>query len=483
MKKIRILPLLLALLLLFNTAIPVYAAEDPQETTVPTEETLPTETEPLTIAPGLTDSVLGFNAGRSLKSVGALNLNVKAALLYEINSDTMVYANNIDAQVYPASLTKVMTCLVALERGNLDDTVTVSETALSGMDPDGSNVALRVGEEMSLREMLYCVMLASANDACPVVAEHIAGSEEAYVQMMNEEAQHLGCTGTHFVNTHGLHDDGHYTTARDMLRIFSAALEHDFFRELYSTVHHTVPATNLCGERELSSTNLMKNGDATPDYLDKRVEGGKTGFTTPAGRCFICTAQDGDLHYISIVLGSKSEWLDNGAVVYHNFMDTESLLDFGFEDFAFVQAFTPLAPVGQLEVSMSPDKAVVAPSETVTALLPTDYVAKDLKTSFTLSSPTLEAPLEAQQHVGTAQLYYKNVCVAEAPLVTVNAVRQNVIAYKAVKAAQSLASSPWKLVVLVLFLVLIVFLILLLRAAILRSKAARRRRVRRRRRR
>ena len=479
MKKNKLLSLFLAFILVFGLTVPALAEDD--ETTESTVETSPPETEPQTLAPGLTDSVVGMNAGRSLAGKADLSLNDKAALLYEINSGTMVYAYNIDTQLYPASLTKVMTCLIALENGDLDDIVTVSEEAVSDLDPDGSNVALQPGEEMSLREMLYCVMLASANDACPVVAEHIAGSEAAFVQMMNDEAQRLGCTGTHFANTHGLHDDAHYTTARDLLRIFSAALENEFFRELYATVHHTVPATNLCGPRELSSTDLMKNDDETPDYLDSRVEGGKTGFTTPAGRCLMCTAQDGDLHYISIILGAENEYLDSGAIVYHNFMDTESLLDLGFEGFAFTQALSPEAPIGQADVSGSAQKAVVAPSQVVTALLPTDYDTTALSTSLDLNSGSLQAPLEAGATVGTVRLSYKGICVAEAPLVTMNPVRQNVISYLTARAAGSIVSSPWKLIVLVLFLALVIFGILLLRAMILRRRHRRRSRRNRRR--
>ena len=480
MKKNKFLSFFLALVLVFGLALPA-AAEDGAETTETTVETTPAETEPQALAPGLTDSVMGMNAGRSLAGKADLSLNDKAALLYEINSNTMVYAYNIDAQLYPASLTKVMTCLVALRNGDLDDIVTVSADAVSDLDPDGSNVSLQPGEEMTLREMLYCVMLASANDACPVVAEHIAGSEAAFVQMMNDEAQRLGCTGTHFANTHGLHDDAHYTTARDLLRIFSAALEIDFFRELYSTVHHTVPATNLCDPRELSTTDLMKNDDETPDYLDSRVEGGKTGFTTPAGRCFMCTAQEGDLHYISIILGAENEYLDSGAIVYHNFMDTESLLDLGFDGFAFTQALSPDAPIGQAAVAGSAQKAVVAPSTVVTALLPVDYDSTALDAHLELNSGALQAPLDAGQEVGAVRLSYQGVCVAEAPLVTMNPVRQNVISYLTTRAAGSISSSPWKLIVLVLFLALVIFAVLLLRAMILRRRHRRRSRRNRRR--
>ena len=479
MKKNQLLSLFLALVLLFGLTLPA-RAEDLDETAESTAETTPLETEPQALAPGLSDSVIGMNAGRSLASQADLALEDKAALLYETNSDTMVYAYNIDAQLYPASLTKVMTCLVALENGNLDDIVTVSEEAVSDLDPDGSNVALQPGEEMSLREMLYCVMLASANDACPVVAEHIAGSEEAFVQMMNDEAQRLGCTGTHFANTHGLHDDAHYTTARDLLRIFSAALEIDFFRELYATTQHTVPATNLCGPRELSSTDLMRNDAETSDYLDSRVEGGKTGFTTPAGRCFMCSAQDGDLHYISIILGAKNEYTDSGVIVYHNFMDTESLLNLGFDNFAFSQALSPEAPIGQADVSGSAQKAILAPAQEITALLPADYDTTALDAQLNLQSGALQAPLDAGTAVGTVRLTYKGICVAETDLVTMSPVRQSVISYLTTRATASIVSSPWKLIVLVLFLALLVFGILLLRAMLLRRRHRRRGRNRRR---
>ncbi len=475
MKKNQLLSLLLAFVLLFGLTLPARAENDADPTAESTVETVPQETEPQALAPGLTDSVMGMNAGRSLANRNDLLLNDKAALLYEINSGTMVYAYNIDAQLYPASLTKVMTCLVALQNGNLDDIVTVSEEAVSDLDPDGSNVALVPGEEMSLREMLFCVMLASANDACPVVAEHIAGSEAAFVQMMNDEAQRLGCTGTHFANTHGLHEDNHYTTARDLLKIFSAAMEIDFFRELYSTTQHTVPATNLCDARELSSTDLMRNDAETPDYLDSRVEGGKTGFTTPAGRCFICSAQDGNLHFISVILGAENEYLDSGAIVYHNFMDTESLLDLGFDGFDFYQALSPEAPIGQATVAGSVQKAVLAPAEAITALLPIDYDTTFLSTALDLNTG-LQAPLDAGATVGTVRLLYQGTCVAEAPLVTVNAVRQNIITYLTTRAAGSIVSSPWKLLVLILFLVLLFFVILLLRAMILRRRSRRRNR-------
>lgn len=468
MKKIRLFPLLFSLLLLISLCLPVRAVE------------MPEQTQPA--VSGLTGSSLGMDAQSPLSPGNPLNLNVKAALLYEISSGTMVYGYNIDTKLYPASLTKIMTCLTALETGNLTDMVTVTDTALVGMHPDGSNVGLAPGEEISMEDLLYCVMLASANDACAVIAEHIAGTEAGFVEMMNAKAQALGCTGTHFVNSHGLHDDGHYTTARDLLKIFSAALEHDFFRELYASTYYVVPATNLHGARELTTTVYMRSKDVTPDYYDSRVEGGKTGFTTPAGRCFVCSAKDGDLHYISVIMGSENEFLDNGAAVHHNFIDTETLLDCGFSDFAYRDALSPLSPIGQVQVSLSPDLATVAPSETARALLPKEIDPQDIEIGYSLIEPTLTAPLEAGLEIGTAEAYYKGSCVARAPLRTANAVRENAIVFPPVRSAPLLSGSPWKTVMLLLAVLLATFLLLFARAAILRRKSRRsaRRRARRR---
>ncbi|MFR0733701.1 MAG: D-alanyl-D-alanine carboxypeptidase family protein [Oscillospiraceae bacterium] len=200
----------------------------------------------------------------------------------------MVYAKNIDTRREPASLTKVMTCLLALAHGNLTDSITVSQEALDDLDPAGSSSGLMAGEVFTLEQLLYCLMIESANDAAPVIAEYVAGSEPAFVEMMNQKAAELGCTGTHFANTHGLHDEEHYTTARDLAKIMMAALEYEKFQEIYSADRYTLAATNLQEERILVTTNYLIDASITSDYYDERVIGGKTGFTTPAGRCVMC---------------------------------------------------------------------------------------------------------------------------------------------------------------------------------------------------
>ena len=187
-------------------------------------------------------------------------VQARAAALVELNSDTLVYGMNLDEKVYPASLTKIMTCMLALEHGNLDDIVTVSHEALQDLNAAGSSAGLLEGEQLSLRELLYCVMISSANEACNVVAEYIAGDIPSFVALMNAQAAALGMTGTHFANAHGLHDENHYTTVRDLVTLARWAWQSEQFQEFSTQTSHTVPATNKSEERVLHTTNYLTSG-------------------------------------------------------------------------------------------------------------------------------------------------------------------------------------------------------------------------------
>ena len=142
-------------------------------------------------------------------SDGPFEVDAKAAILIDMNTGRTVYEKNIDERIYPASLTKIMTCLLALENGNLSDIVTIDEGAFAGLDGNSSTAGLQVGEQLTFNDLLYCLMISSGNEAANAVAEHIAGSIPDFVRMMNERAYELGCTGTHFANPHGLHDEEH----------------------------------------------------------------------------------------------------------------------------------------------------------------------------------------------------------------------------------------------------------------------------------
>lgn len=485
MKNKKFLSIWLTLCLCLQLALPVHATQPPTETEPETSQTTseptaeaPTEAQPTVPAAGnLAGTSNGPDSQQALASSDAVNLDCAAAMLLELNTGTLVYAKNIDERREPASITKVMTCLLALERGNLNDQITVSESALADLDPYGSSADLVVGETFSLKELLYCLMISSANDAAPVIGEYISGSADAFVDLMNQRAAELGCTGTHFANPHGLHDDNHYTTARDLSRIMLEAIKNETFLEIISTARHYVPATNMTAEeRILDSTNYFISNKVTSDYYDSRVIGGKTGFTTPAGRCIMFLAEENDLKYLCIILGAET-YITEESTTYGSFTQGKKLIDFGFDHYTTVQVLSPLAPVAQLPVREATDSVVLIPAAGITTLLPTDYDSEKLTVSYTLSDANgLTAPLDAGQIVGKVQQFYDGVCIAESDLITMTQVQRNAIAYQAEQVAQEVSAKPWGKIVLVVFLILLLIFILLLclRAASIRKHKKRR---------
>lgn len=412
---------------------------------------------------------------------GEYIVNAKAAILLELNSNTLIYSLNADERLYPASLTKVMTCLLALDYGNLDDVVTVSQNALEGLHEDGSSAGLIAGEEMTLRNLLYCIMLSSANEACNVVAEYISGDIASFVELMNQKAAALGCHGTHFVNPHGLHDENHYTTANDLCRIARKALENPVFRDISSTTTYTVPATNLSGERHLVTTNYLISKDSVSDYYYSKASGVKTGFTTPAGRCLISTATDGNLKFLSVLLGAETELLDDGNVWYHSFSETANLFDYGFDNFAYAEVLTNLEILGQVPVKNASgrDTVVIKPSGDINALLPNSYDKEKVTSDYVIDAgENLEAPLEAGQIIGTVTVYYDGIPVGSTTVETLTAVEHSEIKEASGNAKAFLDEYWWVVLLLGIVIVLLVFA-LLIRAAAINAKrraAAKRRR-------
>ena len=280
-----------------------------------------------------------------------------SALLIELNSGVTLFAHNAAERRYPASLTKIMTALLALEHGNLDDQITVSETALENLHEDGSTVGLQAGEIISLKDLLYCIMVASANEACNVIAEYISGSVDAFVALMNEKAAELGCTGTHFANAHGLHDENHYTTAQDLALIVQAAMAYPEFREISNTPQYTVPATNISEERKLYSTNKListTTDTSGGNYYYSKAAGIKTGFTTPAQRCLISTATNDNLQFLGVILYAENAYNEEtGSYDFRSFPEFINMCEYFFERYQYTTVLTTLYPVAEMPVNQS----------------------------------------------------------------------------------------------------------------------------------
>ena len=234
----------------------------------------------------------------------------EASLLFDIDTRDILLSHNIMQQVYPASTTKIMTALVVLENvDNLDDTLTVSSNAVNL--PSGSSVAyLQEGDVVTVRDALYGLLLNSGNDAAIALAEYVSGSVDSFVQLMNQEAQSLGATHTHYVNSSGLHDDNHYTTAYDTYLIFNAAIQNDTFLQIASTPTYTATYTHADGSA--ASEEYV----TTDEFLDGTYDAptgitllaGKTGTTTEAGCCLVLLSKGADGNrYISVVMDSPSK--------------------------------------------------------------------------------------------------------------------------------------------------------------------------------
>ena len=183
--------------------------------------------------------------------------NAVSVILYEANTDTLMHAYHADEQLSPSSLTKILTALIAIEQGSMDDVVTVREDVLSTLDPDAVAVGLKVDEVVTVKDLLYCMMVASGNDAAIILADHVLGSQTAFVTEMNRYVTELGCTNTHFTNVHGLHDDKQYTTARDMAKILAKAIQNTLFCEVFGAKEYAMPQTNKSNARRLISQNYL----------------------------------------------------------------------------------------------------------------------------------------------------------------------------------------------------------------------------------
>lgn len=393
MKIRRFCALFFALFLLLSIPAPALAAEAPQEPPLEQGEEPEEAAEPE--IPPEPEGPAGF-------SVAA-----KAALLIDPDTEEILYEQNIHDRLYPASVTKIMTCLLVLEaiedgRLALGTVLTASETAISAVPPDGSNVGIKVGEELTVEELLYCIMLSSANEGCNMLAEAVDGSISAFVERMNQKARDLGCEDTNFCNTNGLPDVNHYTTAWDLYLITKEALTYPDFLPLVDTIYHQVPATNMSEPRELYTTNYLISSYKTNYYIYQGAHGIKTGSTSAAGYCLVSSATRDDRSLLSVVLGADRVVTPEITLTY-SFIETAKLFDHGFDDFDRKVLLAADELVGEVDVELSQQQNTVKvhPSLEIERLVPADLdPKKDVDWIISYDAKTVEAPVTKGQVMG-----------------------------------------------------------------------------------
>ena len=392
------------------------------------------------------------------------------ALLMETDSRNILFAKNENARVYPASTTKMMTVLLAIEaveagEVSLSDAVTAKESMNYDLIPDGSSAGIQVGETMSLENLLYCAMLASGNDACNVIAEYVGGSISAFIDRMNSRAAELGCVGTHFANTHGLPNENHYTTAWDFAQIALEAIGHSEFMTICDTAVYQLPATTLSESRTLSNTNGLINEKSAlyPGYKYEYAHGIKTGYTSAAGYCLISTAEKEDVQLLCVIMGGVVEE-QGGSITYSNFMDSRRLYEWGFENFSFQNILDVSDEVTTVDVTMGADGDHVAlrPQNALTAFLPNDVSVDsftlDVRTEAGEDGGALRAPITAGEVLGEVSVSLDGVNYGTVKLVAANSVDLSKMSY--LKATLgSFFDLLWVKIVAVLLVVLLVLYI------------------------
>ena len=332
------------------------------------------------------------------------------AAIYMVNLDTgdVIYEQNADKEMYPASLTKIMTTLLALE--NTDDLDAHTVTAMNSLFNEFAGINISTagilgGETLTMRQLLYCMMLQSANEAANMVAYDLGDdSIPNFVNMMNERAKELGCQNTNFANPHGLHSPSHYTTAKDMFLITQEALKNPVFKEICGSSRYTIDGTNMRDTFTLVSTNyMMENGSK---YYNPYVTGVKTGTTDEAGRCLISTANKDGYTYLTVVMGAPqtdengNELADNLAFVY-----TNNLLDWAFDTFrvkTLVEAGEHIQEL-PLRLVWGQDYIPLATGESFSALIPADIDSTSVQIIPNDDLPDyVKAPITEGEKLGTA---------------------------------------------------------------------------------
>lgn len=351
--------------------------------------------------------------------------NGEAMILYEVGTDTLMYADNADEQLPPASLVKILTALIAVEKGNLDDAVTVKQEVLATLDPDAvmASPKLAVDEILTVRDLLHCMMVAAANDAAVILADHIMGDQAAFVAEMNRYAQELGCTNTNFVNVHGLHHKEQYTSARDVVRILSKAVQNELFCEIFFTNKYVVPATNKNESRILVSQNYLVNKDIVVIHYDERVKGSRTGTTTNGTTNIATYAEVDDMKLITVVLGSASVYDEkNGRVkVFGGYGETQKLLDLGFTGNRAVQLLYENQVLKQIPISGGSSDVTIGAQEARFSVIPADMAAQRLEYRYVNEVP-LTLPVQEGQRVSTLQIWCNNVCLAQTDIFAMSSV-------------------------------------------------------------
>lgn len=331
--------------------------------------------------------------------------SAQSAILMDVDTGSILYAKNIHNRSFPASTTKILTCLVAMEQGDLDDTVSFSNEAVFSVPADGSNMGMDVGEEITLEQCLYGILVGSANEVANAVGEHIAGSIDAFVDMMNERAAELGCKDSHFMNTNGLHDENHYTSAHDLALIAAAFFRNDMLCKIGNTASYEFTATpTQPDDFILRNKHKMITGEVAYDG----VLGGKTGYTDNSRQTLVTCAERNGMRLVCVVFREETP---------NQFTDTMELFDYGFNNFQIMNIAEnekkyQIEPSGFLQTGndiFGSSKPILSIDSESRVIVPNTTVFDDLES-------TIDYDISDGNHIAQIRYSYHDTYVGKAYL-------------------------------------------------------------------
>lgn len=435
MKKNRFLITLLCLLLVLQ---PVFAAatetdnttqEEPSEET--TEETV-VQKDIFSVEEVSSSDVAVVSGCRTLEAMYPLDgseqklKTAQSVFVYETNTQTAIYAYNPDLQVIPGALSKMLTALIALEYCSLDEEVTVKSYEFSTLPVGALHTKLSDGEKLSMRDLLHLLILGSYNDAALAIAAYVAGGEAAFVDMMNEKLEKIGCTNTHLVDCHGLNTADQHTTARDMARIVEACTQNEDFCEIFSATSYTVPETNKSESRSLKSLNYLTEQTILPKFNYAGITGGFPSYSAAAGASIAFTGTKNNMDLIFVVMGaSRTHNSDSGLATYYgNFEEACDLIEYVFGGFRIYRMVYEGQALKQFQVTNGEQDVVGYPNVNIDTVLPTGTKMSNLIEKYSAVGGGISAPISSGDRIATVQLWYGASCLADVELYAASDVRE-----------------------------------------------------------
>lgn len=438
MKKIAFLSYLLCFALLLQCTFLPAGAEAIPVTTEATEETAAEETTTPTTTASLPFGQSCIQNGcRTIEGMVPLDgseRKLETALgvfVYETTTNTVIYSYNPDMKIAPGSLAKIVTALLAIELCDMDEVVTVNTSNIAKLPSGALNQNIKNGEQLTVEDLVYCMLLQSANDAAIVLAEHISGNLQGFVTLMNARVKQMGCTNTQFENVHGLDNATNYTTARDMTKIVSEAIKNETFKEVFGANSYTVPETAKSDARSFKTTNYFLDDSVITQYYDERVTGGVQSYVSQGtGASMVVTAQSAkktdeeasqaanNMNLICVVLGCTREFASNGwqPTYYGNFDEMTDLIDYILNNFKLNRILYEGQALNQFPVSGGESQVVGQPKVNYDTVLKADCQMDNLYMEYSVTGGGLSAPISKGDKIATVAVKYRNCVVAEAEL-------------------------------------------------------------------